>query len=158
MKPNMKTHQLIRLEPTPFLALPNPSATLIAPMVSKSTRTISKGRSETDRTFLNLFKSLRKYGLISKNLRVTRNVPPQRSKAAFRPDDLLTPSEAAAVLMLSIKTLANWRSRGCGPRFSKVGSEIRYRYSQVIEFSVVHSGNSTAEVQASRIAMGGRHA
>lgn len=39
----------------------------------------------------------------------------------------LTPAEAAAVLSVPTGTLAQWRYRGEGPIYSKVGSVIRYR-------------------------------
>ncbi len=39
----------------------------------------------------------------------------------------LTPAEAAAVLSVPTATLAQWRYRGEGPVYSKVGSIVRYR-------------------------------
>ncbi len=39
----------------------------------------------------------------------------------------LTPAEAAAVLSVPTGTLAQWRYRGEGPIYSKIGSVIRYR-------------------------------
>ncbi len=39
----------------------------------------------------------------------------------------LTPAEAAAVLSVPTATLAQWRYRGEGPVYSKVGSVVRYR-------------------------------
>lgn len=39
----------------------------------------------------------------------------------------LTPAEAAAVLSVPTATLAQWRYRGEGPSYSKVGSVVRYR-------------------------------
>jgi len=39
----------------------------------------------------------------------------------------LTPAEAAAVLSVPTATLAQWRYRGEGPAYSKIGSVIRYR-------------------------------
>lgn len=39
----------------------------------------------------------------------------------------LTPAEAAAVLAVPAATLAQWRYRGQGPAYSKVGSIVRYR-------------------------------
>lgn len=46
----------------------------------------------------------------------------------FHPDDLLTASEAAAVLGRSVATLKAWRRRGTGPRTLRLGrSCIRYR-------------------------------
>lgn len=44
---------------------------------------------------------------------------------------LLTPAEVATYLQVSEKTLANWRYLGRGPRFVKVGRDIRYRESDL---------------------------
>lgn len=38
-------------------------------------------------------------------------------------DDLLTPTELAAMLGMSVRTLANWRSTGKGPPYLKIGVE-----------------------------------
>ncbi|MCH4858786.1 helix-turn-helix transcriptional regulator [Bifidobacterium pseudocatenulatum] len=38
-------------------------------------------------------------------------------------DDLLTPAELAAMLGMSVRTLANWRSTGKGPPYLKIGVE-----------------------------------
>lgn len=37
--------------------------------------------------------------------------------------DLLTPSELAVMLGMSVRTLANWRSTGKGPPYLKIGVE-----------------------------------
>ncbi len=41
-------------------------------------------------------------------------------------DRLLTETEAASLLNLSIKTLRRWRWAGRGPRFLKLGAAVRY--------------------------------
>ena len=40
---------------------------------------------------------------------------------------MLRAPEAAAFLGVAIKTLANWRSMGAGPRFCRLGRVIAYR-------------------------------
>ena len=40
---------------------------------------------------------------------------------------LLLPAAAAALLGVSVDTLADWRCRGGGPRYVRVGRLIRYR-------------------------------
>lgn len=50
----------------------------------------------------------------------------QRIAAALAPVVWLTPAEAAEVLGVPVPTLAQWRYRGQGPRYSKVGSLVRY--------------------------------
>jgi hypothetical protein len=49
--------------------------------------------------------------------------------------DLLTPTEAAAILRLSVKTLAVWRCRKRYPlAYIKCGAKVRYRRSDVLKF------------------------
>jgi integrase len=57
-------------------------------------------------------------------------MPPRAS----RPSDYLTPAEAAQLLRLSPRTLANWRSKGEGPRFEKVGGRVVYPRQGVVSF------------------------
>lgn len=60
-------------------------------------------------------------------------------------DDFLNPVEAAAFLGLSSSTLANWRVRGEGPRFYRLGGYIRYDRSDLIAFARSRPCNSTSE-------------
>lgn len=46
--------------------------------------------------------------------------------AAIQPVTWLTPAEAAEVLGVPPATLSQWRYRGQGPRYSKVGAVVRY--------------------------------
>lgn len=41
------------------------------------------------------------------------------------------PSEVAEFLRIPEATLAQWRSRGTGPRWRRVGRHVRYRWSDV---------------------------
>ncbi|MFF4248643.1 helix-turn-helix transcriptional regulator [Streptomyces sp. NPDC001822] len=56
---------------------------------------------------------------------------PTTASVAHDPDELLTPQEASAVVKLSVYTLRDKRSQGCGPDFIKLtpgrGGRIRYR-------------------------------
>ncbi|HEY1701184.1 MAG TPA: helix-turn-helix domain-containing protein [Trebonia sp.] len=45
--------------------------------------------------------------------------------------DLAKPAEVADYLGIPDHTLAQWRYRGIGPRYSRVGRHIRYRWSDV---------------------------
>ena len=56
----------------------------------------------------------------------------------FLSQGLLTPDEVAALLRVDERTLSNWRYRGIGPIFSKVGGLVRYTRSDVNSF-VSHS-------------------
>lgn len=48
--------------------------------------------------------------------------------------ELLTPLELAARLGVSGYTLRNWRLRGFGPPWAKIGKAIRYRIEDVREW------------------------
>jgi hypothetical protein len=47
------------------------------------------------------------------------------------PAPMARPPEVAAVLRVSVKTLANWRWRGTGPAFTKAGHSVRYEWADV---------------------------
>jgi excisionase family DNA binding protein len=42
-----------------------------------------------------------------------------------------TPGEVADYLKIPVKTLAEWRSKGTGPRYHKVGVHVRYDWNDV---------------------------
>ena len=46
----------------------------------------------------------------------------------------LTPPEAAAYLRTTRHVLANWRSRGVGPRYAKLGSKVLYRLTDLEKY------------------------
>ena len=63
-----------------------------------------------------------------------------------QPDDLLLPSEAASILRLSEKTLANWRWKGNGPAFVQVAeNRIRYRFQDLIDFVSSRRRSNTSQ-------------
>lgn len=49
-------------------------------------------------------------------------------------ESLLTPSEAAALLRMRVRTLHQHRRCGVGPPFVKIGRMIRYRASDLTVF------------------------
>lgn len=54
---------------------------------------------------------------------------------ALRSSDLLDESEVAATLNVAVQTLRNWRWRGEGPRFVKLGKRaVRYRRGDLDAF------------------------
>lgn len=61
-------------------------------------------------------------------------------------DYWLTRQEVADRLKLPVKTLAQWASRGRGPRFRRIGKYTRYRMSELIEWEneQVSGGSSAA--------------
>jgi predicted DNA-binding transcriptional regulator AlpA len=59
---------------------------------------------------------------------------------------LLTPRQAAARLGVVPLTLANWRSRGLGPPFVKIGGYfVRYREEDLDAYVAARRVASTAE-------------
>lgn len=58
------------------------------------------------------------------------------STMIFKPEDLLTDLEAAAVLRLKPHTLRVWRTtnRRPGLRFIRMGRSIRYMYADLLKF------------------------
>ena len=55
--------------------------------------------------------------------------------AKLSPGDLVTETEAAAILGAQVQTLRNWRWRGTGPRFCKIGLRmVRYHHADLAAF------------------------
>lgn len=68
-----------------------------------------------------------------------------------------TPTELAERLAVSRGTLANWRVRGSGPPFIRVGRRIRYRREAVDEWLARREFSSTSDADTrGRSAEGGR--
>jgi hypothetical protein len=71
--------------------------------------------------------------------------PPSSPRVPSSPGhDLLTDRELAIRWGLSPKTLANWRCAGLGLRYLKIGSKIRYRLSDVLQFEADRTFANTA--------------
>lgn len=49
----------------------------------------------------------------------------------MRGDELLTTVEVAQYLRIRVNTLEQWRSRGKGPAFVRVGRRVRYRRREI---------------------------
>ena len=61
--------------------------------------------------------------------------PVARSGCSLAPGDLLTDKDAAAILGASVQTLRNWRWRGEGPRYRKLGKRlVRYARADLQAF------------------------
>ena len=61
--------------------------------------------------------------------------PTPQPAPTLAPGDLLADREAAAILGISVQTLANWRWRGEGPRFRKIGKRmVRYARADLEAF------------------------
>lgn len=44
---------------------------------------------------------------------------------------LMTPDEVAALLQVPVATLAQWRHRGTGPLYRRIGRHVRYEREHV---------------------------
>lgn len=62
-------------------------------------------------------------------------------------DDTLSPDQLAARWgnRVKVKTLANWRCRGEGPAFQKIGSRIGYKLSDVLAYERRNRFQKTAD-------------
>jgi len=58
---------------------------------------------------------------------------------------LLTPTETAKRLQVSLSWLAKARMRGDGPPFIKIGRSIRYSESALLQWTKAHQRLSTSE-------------
>lgn len=70
------------------------------------------------------------------------NPPIASPKAITR---LLTETEAAEILGLSIRTLQAWRLTGGGPRYAKIGRLVRYSNADLAAFVEAGARTSTSE-------------
>ena len=62
--------------------------------------------------------------------------------------ELLTTAQAAELLQVKTATLEQWRWRGCGPRFVKVGRSCRYRRGDIDAYLSGRTFDSTTAAQA----------
>lgn len=52
---------------------------------------------------------------------------------------------AAELLGIELRTLENWRSQGRGPRYIKVGSRVRYRVADLIDYIELNCHGHTSD-------------
>jgi excisionase family DNA binding protein len=64
-------------------------------------------------------------------------------------DPLLNEHEAAALLGVSVRTLQNWRLRGGGPPYQKLGSAVRYSTAKLHEWIECRSRVNTSDLGSS---------
>lgn len=73
--------------------------------------------------------------------------PPQAPVTWSSQPGLLDTNRAAAKLGMSKQTLANWRLRGNGPPFFKIGNAVRYRPEDMEAWIDARRARHTAEAQ-----------
>ena len=69
-------------------------------------------------------------------------------ETAARTVELMTTAQAAALLQVRPATLEQWRWRGCGPRFVKVGRSCRYRRTDLDDYLSGRTFENTTQAQA----------
>ena len=57
-----------------------------------------------------------------------------KAREAKAGEPLATPAEVADFLRKPPKTLAEWRSRGLGPDYFKIGRDVRYAWQAVYDW------------------------
>lgn len=55
-------------------------------------------------------------------------------------EPMAEPKDVATFLVVSTKTLEKWRGQGTGPRFTKVGAYVRYRWKDVDDWLKQNQG------------------
>ena len=50
------------------------------------------------------------------------------------PDQLMTEKDVASLICITPRALQNWRLRGGGPEYIKIGRSVRYQRSDVMQF------------------------
>lgn len=63
------------------------------------------------------------------------------SSEASAEERLLTPSEAAQLMAVPVRTLDGWRNRSIGPKYLKVGRHVRYRSSDLSAWLETRGGD-----------------
>ena len=64
-------------------------------------------------------------------------------------DELLTPKAVAAEIKLAEATLADWRVRGAGPPFVKLGKRVLYRRGTLRAWLAKRERRSTSDMEIS---------
>jgi hypothetical protein len=64
------------------------------------------------------------------------------------PEPLITESEAAGILRVSLTSLRRWRRLGCGPVYRKLGRTVRYRANDLSDFVASAGRMSTSSTGA----------
>lgn len=55
----------------------------------------------------------------------------QKGNSVSKPRSMALPEEVAEYIRKPVRTLEQWRYRGIGPRWTKVGRDVRYRWEDV---------------------------
>lgn len=120
-----------------------------------STIMVKKRRqlSSLENSYLELTEHLvRQYGLslgvfakpVKRKLRMVKAISPP--PITYQPEHLLTSEQAAAILGLRSKTLANWRVQGVEKLpFRRIGGAVRYQYCDLLTFIEARKHENTSQ-------------
>ncbi len=61
-------------------------------------------------------------------------------------EKLLTTEELGELISVPVKTLADWRVRGIGPAYARIGRHVRYRPADVDDWLRTRTGTCPADV------------
>lgn len=109
--------------------------------------------SSLENSYLQLTEHLvRRYGLSLGMFAGSVKRKPRTTKAVssrpitYQPEHLLTSEQAAAILGLRSKTLANWRVQGVEKLpFRRIGGAVRYQYGDLLGFIEARKRENTSQ-------------
>jgi len=61
------------------------------------------------------------------------------------PDQLMTEKDVAGLICITARALQNWRLRGGGPDYVKIGRSVRYQRSDVMRFIAERKRKHTSQ-------------
>ncbi|MBJ6718824.1 helix-turn-helix domain-containing protein [Bacillus sp. PR5] len=109
--------------------------------------------SSLENSYLELTEHLvRQYGLslgvfakpVKRKPRMVKAISPP--PITYQPEHLLTSEQAAAILGLRSKTLANWRVQGVEKLpFRRIGGAVRYQYGDLLTFIEARKHENTSQ-------------
>ncbi|ETA72669.1 MULTISPECIES: helix-turn-helix domain-containing protein [Mesorhizobium] len=102
-------------------------------------------KRNTEETLADLYLYLASKGLVPLPPKLPERRPKRRR---YREGELVTPAQTARFLKVSVKTLANWRVKGDGPVFKKIGSSVVYDFADLKSFVATRSRASTSAGRA----------
>lgn len=75
-------------------------------------------------------------------------IPSAFAELASKLDPLSTPEEVNSVLGVPVNTLNDWRSKGRGPKFVKLGRSVYYRRDAILDYLRESEFSSVSEAKA----------
>lgn len=98
-----------------------------------------------DRLILDFIELCETKGWLKLHQLKTPRTPPTPRTPDYTADQLLKSEDAARVLGVASKTLAQWRMSGNGPRFVKLGRSVVYKHADLMLFAFNQTRSSTSD-------------